>query len=440
MLYILLPIFVTQIVIQLMAFFDTVMCGNYRTSDLAGTAIATSITVPIHMGINGIFFAMTPIVAQHVGAKKQQLIASSVTQAGVLAIIFGIIVIGIGICTVDPVLRAMKLDVDVHQVAKQYLQAISFGIIPSFLYMVLRASIDGLGLTRITMTITLLSFPINVLLNYLFIFGKWGLPSFGGAGAGIATAITYLIITSVTVGFLRYNNRMREMGMLRIWKGISFPHWKEMLRIGLPLGLSIFFEVSIFSVVTILMSKYNTATIAACQAAMNFASLLYMLPLSIAMSLTILVGFEVGAKRFHDAKVYARLGIFFSISLATLCAIYLLLFHNEVAGMYMKEETVREITATFLIYAIFFQFSDAVGTPVQGTLNGYKDVNAVFFITLTSYWIIGLPFGYILATWTDLQAYGYWVGLISGLTAGAVTLFTRLWYVEQRSVKAGAII
>lgn len=435
MLHILLPIFVTQVAMQLMTFFDTVMSGNYRTSDLAGVAIATSIWVPVYTGLSGIFLAVTPIVAQHMGAERKQLIAPSVTQAAYLAVIFGAAVIGIGIFAVDPILTIMKLDADVHRVAREYLTAIGFGVIPSFLYTVMRASIDGLGLTRVTMIITLLSFPINVLLNYLFIFGKMGLPQFGGAGAGIATAITYFIITCIAFAFLRRNDRMREMGMFRSWKGISLTHWKEILRIGMPIGLSIFFEVSIFSMVTIFMSEYDTATIAAHQSALNFASLLYMLPMSIAMSLTILVGFEVGAKRYRDAKTYARLGIFTAVGLSSLCAVFLFMFHNEVAGMYTKEAGVREITSTFLMYAIFFQLSDAVAAPVQGTLRGYKDVNAVFMIAFASYWIIGLPLGYVLANWTDLQAYGYWIGLISGLAAGAVALFTRLAIVERRVMK-----
>lgn len=137
MLHILLPIFVTQVAMQLMTFFDTVMSGNYRTSDLAGVAIATSIWVPVYTGLSGIFLAVTPIVAQHMGAERKQLIAPSVTQAAYLAVIFGAAVIGIGIFAVDPILTIMKLDADVHRVAREYLTAIGFGVIPSFLYTVM---------------------------------------------------------------------------------------------------------------------------------------------------------------------------------------------------------------------------------------------------------------------------------------------------------------
>lgn len=438
MLHIFLPIFVTQVAMQLMSFFDTVMSGNYSATQLAGVAIGGSIWAPVYTGISGIFLAVTPIIAHHMGAGRKGEVSPSVTQAAYLSVIVGAVVVLIGSIALDPVLSAMSLEAEVHRVAKDYLIALGFGVIPAFLYTVFRASIDGLGQTRVTMFITLLSFPINVTLNYFFIFGKCGFPEMGGVGAGIATAITYLLIAVVAFLFMRGNAMMQSMGMLRQWEGISFSRWNEILRIGTPIGLSIFFEVSIFAAVTLFMSEYDTNTIAAHQAALNFASLLYMLPMSIAMALTIVVGFEAGAKRFTDAKQYTRIGIISDVNLAALFAVLLFLFNHKVAGMYFDEPGVRLLTESFLMYAIFFQLSDAVAAPVQGALRGYKDVNAVFLIALMSYWMIGLPVGFVLAKFTSLAAYGYWIGLISGLAAGAVCLFTRLAMMERRYANIGA--
>ncbi|GAC42545.1 MATE family efflux transporter [Paenibacillus popilliae] len=435
MLHIFLPIFVTQVAMQLMSFFDTVMSGNYSATQLAGVAIGGSIWAPVYTGISGIFLAVTPIIAHHMGAGRKGEVSPSVTQAAYLSVIVGAVVVLIGAFALDPVLAAMRLEVEVHRVAKDYLIALGFGVIPAFLYTVFRASMDGLGQTRVTMFITLLSFPVNVTLNYFFIFGKCGFPEMGGVGAGIATAITYLLIAVVAFLFMRGHAMMQSMGMLRQWEGISFSRWNEILRIGTPIGLSIFFEVSIFAAVTLFMSEYDTNTIAAHQAALNFASLFYMLPMSTAMALTIVVGFEAGAKRFTDAKQYTRIGIIAAVTLAALFAVLLFLFNHKVAGMYFDEPGVRLLTESFLIYAIFFQLSDAVAAPVQGALRGYKDVNAVFLIALMSYWMIGLPVGFVLAKFTSLAAYGYWIGLISGLAAGAVCLFTRLAMMERRYAK-----
>ncbi|WP_195570627.1 MATE family efflux transporter [Paenibacillus sp. 1001270B_150601_E10] len=433
MFHILLPIFITQVAMQFMVFFDTVMSGNFNKENLAGVAIGASLWTPIYTGVSGIFLGVTPIVAQALGARKKERIASSVIQAAYLAIVFGLVLIVVGGFAIEPILHAMSLEAEVAKVAANYLHFLGIGVIPVLIYTVMRASIDGLGQTRVTMFITLLSFPINVLLNYVFIFGKFGFPSLGGAGSGLATSITYIIIMSVAIWFMKRNDGMKELRMLSAWEKISFKKWKEVLKIGTPIGLSIFFEVSIFAMVTLLMSNYDTVTIASHQAAMNFASLLYMLPLSVAMSLTILIGFEVGAKRYKDARQYARLGIGFAIGMSSLCAILLFFLSSDVAALYNPEPSVRELTQSFLFYAIFFQLSDAIAAPIQGTLRGYKDVNIVFIIAFLSYWVIGLPSGYALAAFTSLDAYGYWIGLIVGLAIGAVGLFSRLAVIERRA-------
>lgn len=432
MLYILLPIFVTQVALQLMSFFDTVMSGNFNKENLAGVAIGVSIWTPIYTGVSGIFLAVTPIVAQYVGAGKRNRIAFSVQQAAYLSVAVGVVVVLIGGLVLDPIIHMMNLEPEVARIAKQFLTALGIGIIPVFIYTVMRACIDGLGYTRVTMFITLLSFPINVCLNYLFIFGHMGMPRLGGVGAGVATSTTYVILLVIAVIFMKRNSVMRELEMFTRWEKISWKTWKEVLRIGTPIGLSIFFEVSIFSMVTLLMSDYDTVTIAGHQAAMNFASLLYMLPLSIAMSLTILVGFEVGAKRYRDAKLYARIGLVAAVTLSSIAAAFLFFFSADIAKLYGDDSVLIELTQQFLMFAIFFQLSDAVAAPIQGTLRGYKDVNAVFLIALVSYWVIGLPSGYILANFTALDAFGYWIGLITGLAAGAIALFIRLAVVEKR--------
>ncbi len=180
------------------------------------------------------------------------------------------------------------------------------------------------------------------------------------------------------------------------------------------------------------MSEYNTITIASHQIAMNFASLLYMIPLSISMALTIVVGFEVGAKRYKDARAYSFIGITLSLTMAFVSAAILFFFREQIASIYTQDKQVLVITMHFLIYAIFFQISDAIQAPIQGILRGYKDVTIAFYLSLVSYWILGLPIGYVLAVSLHLGPDGYWIGLISGLAIGAIGLAARLKYVQQK--------
>jgi MATE family multidrug resistance protein len=305
---------------------------------------------------------------------------------------------------------------------------------------VLRCFMDALGKTFVTMVITLISLPINVALNYILIFGKFGFPRLGGIGAGYASTITYWLILMITVWVVY---RVSPFSAYRIFHRlykVSLAIWKEQLKVGVPIGFAIFFETSIFAAVTLLMSEFNTATIAAHQVALNFASLLYMVPMSISIGLTIAVGFEVGAKRYKDASHYSYLGIGLAVGASLICAVGLALFNKEVAAFYTNDPLVLELASRFLIYSIFFMLSDAIAAPIQGALRGYKDVNAAFWAALLSYWVFGLPIGVILAKFTPFGPFGYWIGFISGLTFGALFLSVRLVRIQRQTILMGSKI
>ncbi|WP_019241822.1 MULTISPECIES: MATE family efflux transporter [Bacillus] len=429
---IMLPVLITQLGMFSMTFFDTIMSGNYSSKDLAGVAIGSSIWVPVNTGLSGILIAITPIVSQLVGAKNTKRVPYSVTQGSYLAIILAVCVLFIGYFTLNPILDSMSLDAHVREVAHDFLVALSWGIIPLFFYNVLRSFIDALGQTRVSMIITLISLPINVLLNYLFIFGKLGFPELGGVGAGVATSITYWLILFIAIVVVVKIHPFKQYQLFRKIVPISMKECKNVLKIGIPIGLSIFFETSIFSAVTLLMSSFDTITIAAHQTAMNFASFLYMVPLSISMAMTIVVGFEVGAKRYIHARQYSIIGTVFAIGMALLFGIVLFFFRTNIAALYSNEADVINLAAHFLIFALFFQLSDAIMAPIQGALRGYKDVNIAFIMSFTSFWIIGLPTGYLFAHFTNMGAYGYWIGLIVGLAIGAISLAIRLIYIQKK--------
>ncbi|MDR6722513.1 MATE family multidrug resistance protein [Paenibacillus amylolyticus] len=432
-LIIFLPIFTTQIALSAMSFFDTNMSGKFSPSDLAGVAIGTSLWMPVQTGLSGILIGITPVVSHLLGAKRKDQIGYNVIQALYLGFAVSLLVLAAGALLLKPILNAMPLEPRVAQVALYFLSALAFGITPLFGYTVLRSFMDALGQTRMSMLITLISLPVNILLNYLLIFGRWGFPQLGGVGAGVATAFTYWLIFLISLFVVHRVEPFAQYGIFRQMSKISFGKWKELLKIGIPIGFATFFETSIFAAVTLLMSRFDTITIAAHQAALNFASTLYMLPVSICMALTILVGFEAGAGRAKDAKQYSLLGIGGAIVLSLLTAVVLLVFGEQIAGLYSNDQQVIALTQHFLIYAIFFQISDAIATPTQGALRGYKDVNPALIITFVAYWIIGLPVGYITATYTSLGAFGYWVGLITGLAVGAVALLWRLFLVQRKA-------
>lgn len=429
---ILIPILVTQVTMSLMTFFDTMMSGHASPADLAGTAIGSSLWVPVQTGLSGILMGITPIVSQLVGGGRHDKVGYHVIQALWFGFAVGLVVLLAGGFAISPLLNGMNLEPKVHHVAFYFLAAISTGILPLFGYIVLRSFIDALGQTRTSMIITLISLPLNVGAGYLLIFGHGGFPRLGGIGSGIASAFTYWCIFLIAVWIVHRSEPFASYGVFRKLHKVSLEKWRETTKLGVPIGFAIFFETAVFADVTLLMSRFDTLTIAAHQAANNFASTLYMIPLSICLALTILVGFETGAARLKDARQYAVLGVGTAAGMALVTAVLLMLFRQSVAEIYSSDPEVVALTKHFLIYAIFFQLSDAIATPTQGVLRGYKDVNPGFWISLLAYWIIGLPLGFVLANYTPQGPYGYWIGLITGLAVAAVLLLRRLVVIQRR--------
>lgn len=433
---ILWPILITQISYNTMNVIDTMMSGRAGTDDLAGVAIGSSLWMPVLTGFNGILLAVTPIVAQLMGKGMSGKVAESVTQALYLSVLLSITVFAAGAFLLNPILSAMNLEAGVQHVAKHYLIGISFGLVPLFAANVLRYFFDAQGYTRITMIIMLIAVPFNFVMNFLLIFGKFGFPKLGGIGAGYATALTYWLIFFISVFMTWKAGEMRKHRLFLKWYKPALTAWKEQLAIGVPMGLAIFFEASIFSGVTLLMgTMFNTVTIAAHQATMSFTSLLFMLPLSISMALTILVAFEAGAGRFHDAKQYSKMGVLGAIGILGCCSVGLFFFREQIAYLYTDNPQVVELAMQFFLFAILYQLSDAAQASLQGVLRGYKDVTIPFIVALVSYWAVGIPSGYALATLTELGPYGFWLGITIGLTCASIGFYIRLASIERKQLK-----
>ena len=225
----------------------------------------------------------------------------------------------------------------------------------------------------------------------------------------------------------------RDYQVFRHLPGIHLAEWKKQLGVGIPIGATMFCEQSIFGAVGLFMTAYGTAIVAAHQAAMNFTTIVYMIPLAVSMTLTILVGYEVGAKRLDDARQYIKLSRYLTFFTVGTLALLLTRLRAEIAALYTSSIEVQPLLAGFLIYAVFMQFADSINAPLQGALRGFKDVHVTFGLAVLSFWIVGLPLGWGLAKYTELGPYGYWIGLIAGVLIGAVCLEIRLRQVQKKS-------
>lgn len=426
------PILVTQLAITGMSLFDTVMSGHAGTRELAGVAIGTNIWMPVFTGLNGILQALTPIVANYRGAREHGKISGAVASGLCLACSLAVFIILVGSQALPRILNTMSLEPAVRTVAFRYLSFVALGILPLFCASILRSFVDTMGYTRLTMRLFLLTMPVNASLNYIFIFGKLGAPAMGGPGAGLGTAMTcWLLALSFSLLVLRLRV-FKDFRVFAIRQGFAWSHIREHFRVGIPMGVAILLETSIFGIVTLLVARFGTIAVAANQAAMSFCNVLYMVPLSFSISLTIIVGAYVGAKDFVQARIYAMTGRIANILIGMVFAVSLYLGRGLIAALYTEDPQLMEPVKHFLAFAVCFQLCDSTAAPIQGVLRAYKDVKATFYSALCAYWRIAMPFGLFLVYKLHWGPEAYWIGLITGIFFSAVFLTLRLRLIERK--------
>ena len=429
---VLLPILVTQVSLIAPGFFNTVMAGHISKEDLAGIAVGASIFFPVFGAFMGLVSGLTPVIAQHYGARRSLEIRRVVQQSFYWSMLLSVLLLICGVLTVPALVRALALEPVVERITMEYLSYIALGLIPVAPAIVLRNFIDAHGRTRLTMYITMTTIPINIVLNYIFMYGAFGVPAFGGPGAGLGAALSYAVFFVLNVIAVLWIPQFARYHVLARLPKPVLHDWWALLAICVPIGLTVFCEQSIFGAVGLLMAAYGTTVLAAHQAAMNFTTIVYMLPLSVSMAITILVGFEVGGGRENGARAYIRLSRVLTLLFVGVIALVLAAMRDSVAALYTTNPEVQELLRVFLLYALVMQFCDCVNAPLQGALRGYKDVTVTFWLAVLSFWGIGLPAGYALAAWTEFGPYGYWVGLNGGIVVGAVLLMIRLRIIEER--------
>lgn len=427
-----LPILIYQLANFSASFVDTTMTGQYDTLHLAGVSMATSLWIPFFDLLIGIVSALVPIIGHHLGQGKKEKIASDFYQfiylsLGLSLILFALVFVGAPL-----VLAHLGLEPLVEEVAKHYLWYLALGIIPLLLFSTIRSLFDALGLTKLSMYLMLLLLSLNGSFNYALIYGAFGFPEMGGAGAGLGTSLAYwvLLLISLLVAVKHPKIRAYELWKIRPLdkKGLI-----EGIRLGLPIGGTFFAEVVIFSVVGLVMAKFSSLIIASHQAAMNFSNLMYAFPMSISTSMSIIVSYEIGANRPDDVRKFCKLGRLTALGIAGFTFLFLYILRDRVAALYGSDTEFIRMTSVFLTYSLFFQLADTFAAPLQGILRGYKDTQVPFYLGLIAYWGVSLPLGIFLDHYTSLGPYGYWIGLIASLVTSGILFQWRLNITQKKS-------
>ena len=426
-----LPILIYQLANFSASFVDTTMTGQYDTLHLAGVSMATSLWGSFFSFLTGIVSALVPIIGHHLGQGKDEKIASDFYQFIYLSLALSLILFALVFVGAPLVLQRLGLDPLVKDVAQHYLWYLSIGIIPFLLFSVIRSLLDALGLTRLSMYLMLLLLPLNASFNYVLIYGAFGFPEMGGAGAGLGTSLAYWVLLVISLLLAIKHHKVRQYQLWKI-RPLSKAGLAEGFRLGLPIGGTVFAEVVIFSIVGLVMSKFSSLIIASHQAAMNFSTLMYAFPMSISTAMAIIVSYELGAERLDDVKKYCTLGRNVASIFAVFTLIFLYIFRDKVASLYGSDPEFIRLTSVFLTFSLFFQLADTIAAPLQGILRGYKDTQAPFYLGMLAYWGVSLPLGFFLDLATDLGPYGYWIGLIASLVVSAILYQLRLNYIQKK--------
>ncbi|ROR15358.1 MATE family efflux transporter [Erwinia sp. JUb26] len=431
-----IPVILAQVAQTSMGFVDTVMAGAVSATDMAAVAVGTSIWLPTILFGHGLILALTPVVAQMNGSGRRDRIASQVRQGYWLAG-FSSLIIMVVLYNAGYLIGAMhNVDPELSAKAVGYLHALLWGAPGYLFFQVARNQCEGLSKTKPGMVMGFIGLLVNIPVNYIFIYGHFGMPALGGVGCGVATASVYWVMF---IAMKFWVNRAAFMHDIRLESSFSPPDWKVLRRLvglGLPVALALFFEVTLFAVVALLVSPMGIVKVAGHQIALNFSSLMFVIPLSVGVATTIRVGFRLGQGSVEQARVAAWTAQGVGVCMACLTALFTVTFRHEIALLYNDNPEVVTLAAQLMLLAAVYQFSDSIQVIGSGILRGYKDTRAIFYITFIAYWVLGLPSGYVLAMtdWvvSPMGPAGFWTGFIIGLTSSAVMMIWRIIRLQRQ--------
>ncbi len=427
------PVMLSQLGQVMVGVADSMMVGQIGKDSLAGASLGNSIFVLfLTFGI-GISYGITPLVAKADGEGNPQAIIDLLKHGFLVNLITSALLFIVMMIT-SIIFPYLGQPDPVVYLAVPYFIVISISILPFMIFQTARQFAEGLSLTRQAMIVTVSGNILNILLNYLLIFGKLGLPSLGLFGAGIATLISRIIMAVMMVYFVYYHRRFTIY-----WKhferiGFKMNIIRRILSIGLPSGLQFIFEVGAFSLAAIMVGWIGTTALAAHQIAISLASITYMMATGIATATTIRVGNQLGR---NDALMLRKVGFTGFLMGATfmgVSALVMISLNNYLPTWYIDDQEVIGLASELILIAAIFQISDGLQVVGLGALRGMSDVKIPTLVTLLAYWILALPIGYLFGIYLDFGASGIWIGLLIGLTVTAALLIYRFKQISSKNV------
>ena len=437
------PIALTQFFIMAMGFLDTAMAGHYAAVHQAGVGLGGYVLWPIFMLLAGCTMSVTPMVAQMMGAGRGSETGQVVRQ-GLIVGAVGSVVGVLAVVNGGALFAAAGVEATVADVAERYLKAAAFGLPPVMIYMVLRHGAEGLGRTVGPMVIAALALTLNAILNYAFIYGRFGAPELGGEGCGWATAIVMWFELGAIVLLWR-RRPFRATGLWRRPDGgrAAEVHVGRILKIGVPIGLSSFVGMGLYAAVGILIGGLGVVPVAAHNIAGHINWATFVAPMALGSAAGIRIGFHVGGADLAGAARVARTALLLSLGYAVTISVALVLARNVLVLVYSNDVAVMAVAATLILFIAVYQIFDDAQATMAGSLRGYKDTRVPMLYSVVGYWLlafpVGLALGYGWGEVPELGVYGFWIGLSVGLAAVAVAMGLRLLSTSRNAERIAAL-
>ncbi len=425
------PLLAAQIFTTAMGVVDTVMAGNYGAEDLAGVAIGSSVWLPIYLLVSGLLIGTTSMVSRFHGAEKPADIVTTVQQSLWMVLMAAALAVVL-LLNITPLLDVMQISGSMQEITQHYLFGIAMGVPGAAIFSSLRAFSEGMGRTYPFMVSSCIAFLLNIPLNYSLIYGFGFLPELGGVGCGWATAVCMWVQVIVLMYFVTNPKRFDGVRLFSAWQWPQLKVIWNICRLGVPIAVAVFAEVSIFAVIALLLAPLGALAVASHQIALSTSHLIFMLPLSLSQALTIRVGYFLGRGQQGYANYVARVGITTAIVMALCSMTALLTFRENIVSWYTDDPEVTALAVALFFWMAVYQLPDHIQIACNATLRAYHDSRTPLLLILFSFWGIAMPLGYITGR-TDwlvepMAAAGFWLALVAGLTGTALLLSVRLWW------------
>lgn len=427
------PVIIGQLGIIMMGVVDSMMVGRLGPVPLAAASLGNSLIFLILIIGIGSSIVVSPLVAILVGGKRFSECGIYFRQSLLVNIILSLLMVGIILIGVNYI-KYLNQPPEVIELAIIYMTIVGFSAIPLMLFQTYKQFIEGLSIMKPAMIISLLANIINAFANWILIFGKFGFPQLGLAGAAWATFLSRVFMVIVIMIYVMRNQNFKQYDVTFHFRGINIPVIKKLLGLGLPSGFQYFFEVGAFTFAVIMIGWIGANELAAHQIAINLASISFMAVLGISQATSIRVGNAMGEQNILKVRKAGFTAIGLGAAIMSLAGIFFILLNNFLPTLYIHDKAVISIASRLIIIAALFQLSDGTQAVGIGVLRGLTDVKGPTIITFVSYWIISLPIAYLLAFKFYLGVDGVWIGLLIGLTVSAILLTLRFNYKSKKII------